>query len=64
MTTQNHRILVVDDSPDNLFLMKVFLESEGHSVETAENGQETLKKIQSFPPDLMMRLYDSPPGRG
>ncbi len=34
-----NRILVVDDDPDILEALKVLLEDEGYSVETANNGQ-------------------------
>lgn len=39
------RILLIDDEKDILRLVGVFLESEGFSVETAENGKEAFDKI-------------------
>jgi two-component system, sensor histidine kinase and response regulator len=53
MATQNCRILVVDDLKDNLLLMRFLLEAEGYAVETAESGEEALKKARSSHPDLM-----------
>lgn len=48
------RILVVDDLPDNLFLLKAILECEGYQVETADSGKVALSKVQSCPPDLLL----------
>lgn len=47
-------ILVVDDSPDNLYLMESILESQGYNVGLADNGQEALNKIKRFQPDLIL----------
>ncbi|MBE9028524.1 hybrid sensor histidine kinase/response regulator [filamentous cyanobacterium LEGE 11480] len=48
------RILVVDDSPDNLFLVQSLLQEEGYTIELAENGAEALAKIPTFKPDLLL----------
>lgn len=48
------RILIVDDIPDNIFLLQIFLESEGYQVEVADNGFEALEKIEADPPDLVL----------
>lgn len=47
-------ILVVDDSPDNLYLIQFFLESEGYKVGLADNGQEALQKAKKCQPDLIL----------
>lgn len=47
-------ILVVEDDKDLNNAYKIILESEGHSVETAYNGQEALTKLESFEPDLIL----------
>lgn len=49
-----HQILVVDDLADNLFLLQTLLETEGYRVETADNGELALKKLQKSPPDLVL----------
>jgi CheY-like chemotaxis protein len=49
-----YRILIVDDSADNLLLMQAFLEIEGYQVETAVNGQEALQKAEDYLPHLML----------
>lgn len=46
------RILVVDDIPNNYFLLQMILKSEGYQVEVADNGHAALEKIASHPPDL------------
>ncbi|MBX2995291.1 MAG: PAS domain S-box protein [Bdellovibrionaceae bacterium] len=44
---QNHKILVVDDSPDNLALMKRILNLAGAEVDTASNGSEGIQRALS-----------------
>lgn len=48
------RILVVDDIPDNSFLLQTILEDEGFQVEVADSGQVALKKVITSPPDLIL----------
>ncbi len=48
------RVLVVDDDPGLLKLMKVSLECRGVDVETAENGAEGFRKTREFEPDLII----------
>jgi CheY-like chemotaxis protein len=47
-------ILIVDDIPDNCFLLQAFLEAEGYRVETAESGYEAIAKIQQDLPKLVL----------
>lgn len=46
------RILVADDEPDLLIVMRDILEREGFHVQTASNGQEALESIRKDPPDI------------
>ena len=46
------RILVADDEPDLLQIMKETLERQGFAVETAEDGLAALAAIRSNPPDI------------
>ena len=57
MNSQNSRsdkILVVDDSPDNVFLIKTILEEEGYTVSTAENGASALAQLEASACDLVL----------
>ncbi|MGP1383252.1 MAG: ATP-binding response regulator [Thainema sp.] len=51
---QSDRILVVDDAPDNLFLVQSILQDEGYIVEVADNGAKALDLIQKSPPQLVL----------
>lgn len=48
------RLLIVDDVPDNLFLVRTILEEEGYEIITVSNGYEALKIIESEPIDLVL----------
>ncbi|MFN4872155.1 MAG: sensor histidine kinase [Pseudanabaena sp.] len=48
------RLLIVDDVPDNLFLVRTILEEEGYEIIAASNGYEALKIIESDPIDLVL----------
>lgn len=48
------RILVVDDEPDLVELVKYNLTKEGYSVEYAESGDKALKKIRAENYDLII----------
>jgi two-component system, sensor histidine kinase and response regulator len=47
-------ILAVDDTPDNLFLIQLALEQEGHRVQLAHDGITALEQIKKSPPDLIL----------
>ncbi len=48
------RILVVDDVPDNLHLIRSILEEEGYTVLLAEAGEQALAVLQKELPDLIL----------
>ena len=48
------RILVVDDEKALVKGIKFNLENEGHTVETAYDGQEALEKVRESEPDLVI----------
>ncbi len=50
----HERILVVDDSPTDLALMTVPLESAGYQVITAVDGEEALEKAVREQPGLIV----------
>ena len=51
---KEHYILAVDDIPDNLLLVQLALEQEGHHVVLAHNGETALKQIEQSPPSLIL----------
>ena len=48
------RILVVDDTPENIRLLEALLEPRGYAVITASSGQEALAKLRDQHPDLVL----------
>ena len=48
------RILVVDDEPNIVEVIKMALDFEGFDVESAGTGTEALEKVKSFRPHLMV----------
>ncbi|NJM73919.1 MAG: hybrid sensor histidine kinase/response regulator [Scytonema sp. RU_4_4] len=53
-SSQSDKILVVDDSADNVFLVKTILEEEGYTVSTAENGASALAQLETSTCDLVL----------
>lgn len=58
--TTGRKVLVADDDPKILKLMKVKLEAEGYNVSTACDGNETLGKIKKQEPDLIITDFVMP----
>lgn len=56
-------ILVIDDDPDIVGILKTVLETAGHTVPTAGTAEEGIEKIHSNPPDLIV-LDIEMPGKG
>ena len=59
----SERVLVADDDPDILTVVKVNFELDGFVVETAVDGEDALQKATSSPPhvivlDIMMPRMD------
>ncbi|MBV9385429.1 MAG: hybrid sensor histidine kinase/response regulator [Chroococcidiopsidaceae cyanobacterium CP_BM_ER_R8_30] len=52
--SQSDHVLVVDDSPDNVFLVQTILEEEGYTISTAEDGPSALAQVEQSPPDLIL----------
>ena len=51
--SEKKRILVVDDEPDFVEILKKALEKEGFDVDVAYNGVEGLEKVHQSPPDAI-----------
>ena len=47
-------VLIVDDSPTEVHVMKTWLEKAGYSVSTAPNGEDGLVKAQAEKPDVIV----------
>lgn len=54
------KILLVDDDPDNLKIVKRLLEKEGYQVQAASGGEKSLKLMDSFRPDLILLDMNMP----
>lgn len=48
------KVLIVDDRPDNLYLLRQLLESRGFGVDEAVNGREALTKLNQQKFDLVI----------
>jgi signal transduction histidine kinase/CheY-like chemotaxis protein len=57
------RVIIVDDKPENLYLLRVVLEGQGFEVVAARHGAEALALARQAPPhiivsDLLMPVMD------
>ncbi len=48
------KILVVDDEPDFVAIVRKYLEKEGFEVDVAYDGLEGLTKVRQSPPDAIV----------
>ena len=48
------KVLVVDDDPDIVEILKYNLKNSGYSVKSAGNGVEAIKKAKKFIPDIIL----------
>ncbi len=56
----NQRVLVIDDEPHVVQVMKTFLTRAGFTVDTAANGEEGLRLIRENHPDAVITDYEMP----
>ena len=54
------RILVVDDEPPVIDVFREFLASQGYEIGTAATGEEALKMIEDFRPDIVLTDINLP----
>lgn len=54
------RVLVVDDDPIVLRVIRLALEREGYEVSTCANGHEALEEVGNQPPDAMITDIEMP----
>jgi CheY-like chemotaxis protein len=60
---ERSKVLLIDDDTSLLVMLGDFLRFEGYEVETADSGEEGLKRLESLRPDLII-LDMSMPGMG
>jgi two-component system, OmpR family, alkaline phosphatase synthesis response regulator PhoP len=48
------RILIADDNPQGVELLEAYLSSSNYEIETASDGEETLRKVKQWQPDLIL----------
>lgn len=48
------KILIIDDDPEFIDILKIVIEREQHQVVTAFNGEEGLQKVETENPDLII----------
>jgi twitching motility two-component system response regulator PilH len=48
------RILIVDDSPTEIHVLKTMLEKNGHQASAANNAEEGIAKAKAEQPDLIL----------
>jgi two-component system alkaline phosphatase synthesis response regulator PhoP len=54
MTTPGATILVVDDDPDAIEIVRTYLEAKGYRVTSAMDGREALAKLEEVHPALVL----------
>ena len=54
MTDRLPRILIADDNPQGVELLEAYLAGAEYDIETAADGDETLRKVKEWQPDLIL----------
>ena len=54
------KILIADDEPHVLRVLKLSLEKEGYAVETCNNGKEALARLEQEHPDILITDIQMP----
>lgn len=54
MLKAKHRVLIVDDEPDILLMLRVNFETEGFDTILASDGATALRRIQEDNPDVVL----------
>jgi two-component system, OmpR family, alkaline phosphatase synthesis response regulator PhoP len=51
---QPPRVLIADDNPQGVELLEAYLSDSQYDIATAADGEETLKKVKQWHPDLIL----------
>ena len=54
MTTRLPRILIAEDDPQSAELFDAYLAGTDYEIQTAADGEETLRKVKDWQPDLIL----------
>jgi len=57
---QKGKVLIVDDAPDTLDIIKEILRYEGYAVITASTGEEGVKKVEEEKPEVVLMDINLP----
>ncbi|MGH8496711.1 MAG: response regulator [Gammaproteobacteria bacterium] len=60
MAAAGFRILIADDEPHVVRVLRLALERGGYRVETVPNGEAALERIRRSPPDLLISDIQMP----
>ncbi|MGL6253188.1 MAG: response regulator transcription factor [Billgrantia desiderata] len=58
------KVLVVDDEPNIVLSLEFLMQQAGFDVDTAEDGEGALAKVEESPPDLILLDISLPGIRG
>ena len=53
-TPTTPRVLIADDNPQGVELLEAYLSTSDYEIETASDGDETLRKVKQWHPDLIL----------
>ncbi len=48
------KLLIVDDAPNNVLLLKSIFKNEGYQLDVANGGSEALEKVEKWHPDIIL----------
>jgi CheY-like chemotaxis protein len=54
VNVQDSKVLLVDDTPENLKVLRGTLETEGYNILVATNGEQAIDIAMSASPDLIL----------
>lgn len=52
--TRTPRVLIADDNPQGVELLEAYLAGTDYEIQTAADGDETLRKVYQWKPDLIL----------